>query len=500
MFEKLKLIKKNQIFLIILFINIIFLLSTLSNTYTDGYNLRQAQTAIMARNIFYDNLNIFPTRLTFFAPLKGNIIFEFPFVHFITALSYKIFSISEINGRVINLILYIFNGIIFYKIQNFFFDKKIATSISILFISSPLILYLAHAYMPETSMMSFYLSSYYFYIKSKIQNNKFNKALLVISLIIGPLIKPPAGIIYIPIFLDSINNSNFKKLIKNFIFLLGCSLPFLCWMIYATIINSSDLSTGSNYGDWSNILFGKSSIMRLWFDLNFYKKILSYFLIQHLNPLTFLIAISSLLNNFQTKNSFNKFHINWILGNLSFLFIFAGANYGHPYYQIYFTPPLLYFVGIFFSNNNNKFSRKNLILNLCLIINLFFSIAIFLYGSNEKLRISNINEFNSVVSEKIKVDKNLPSEYILISHEGLASTAVYTYYADAYSKQYFINGESVKNIINETNSGAKYVFFLNTKYGDTIDKLKNNKELYTWLNQNKIKVYESKTMILYKLN
>ena len=132
MFEKLKLIKKNQIFLIILFINIIFLLSTLSNTYTDGYNLRQAQTAIMARNIFYDNLNIFPTRLTFFAPLKGNIIFEFPFVHFITALSYKIFSISEINGRIINLILYIFNGIIFYKIQNFFFDKKIATSISIL--------------------------------------------------------------------------------------------------------------------------------------------------------------------------------------------------------------------------------------------------------------------------------------------------------------------------------------------------------------------------------
>ena len=41
MFEKLKVIKKNQIFLIILFINIIFLLSTLSNSYTDGYNLRQ---------------------------------------------------------------------------------------------------------------------------------------------------------------------------------------------------------------------------------------------------------------------------------------------------------------------------------------------------------------------------------------------------------------------------------------------------------------------------
>ena len=499
MFENLKVIKKNQLFLLILSINIIFLLATLSNTYTDGYNLRQAQTAVMARNIFYDDLNIFPTRLTFFAPLKGNIIFEFPFIHFITALSYKIFSISEINGRIINLILYIFNGVIFYKIQDFFFDKKIVISTSILFISSPLILYLAHAYMPETSMMSFYLSAYYFYIKSKMQNNNLSKVLLVISLIIAPLIKPPAGIIYIPIFLDSLNKSNIKNIIKKFIFLLICSLPFLCWMIYATTVNSSELSTGSNYGDWSNILFGKSSIIRLWFDLNFYKKILSYFLIQHLNPLTFLIALSSILINFKTKNFLTKFHINWILGNLFFLFIFAGANYGHPYYQIYFTPPLLYFVGVFFSKINDNFFRKNLLLNICLIINLLFSISIFIYGSNEKLRISNINEFNSVVSEKIKIDRHSPFEYILFSHEGLASTAVYTYYADAYSKQYFINGQSVKNIINEINSGAKYIFFLNTKYGDTINKLKSNKELYNWLNQNKIKIFESKTIIAYKL-
>ena len=69
--KKLNLFSENRIFFFIFFINIIILLITLSNTYTDGYNLRQAQTAVMARNIFYDNLNIFPTRLTFFAPRKG---------------------------------------------------------------------------------------------------------------------------------------------------------------------------------------------------------------------------------------------------------------------------------------------------------------------------------------------------------------------------------------------------------------------------------------------
>ncbi len=125
---------------------------------------------------------------------------------------------------------------------------------------------------------------------------------------------------------------------------------------------------------------------------------------------------------------------------------------------------------------------------------------VYIYGSNDSLRISNIDEFKSVLSENIIINKNISNEYILFSHEGLASTAVYTYYADSYSKQYFINEKSISNLIKEINSGAKYLFFLNTKYGDTIKKLKSNKNLYDWLNFNKNKIYESNSIILYELN
>ena len=94
-------ISSKNLFYFILFINIAILLITLSNSYTDGYNLRQSQTAILAKNIFYDNFNIFPTRLSIFAPQKGDIILEFPFVHFLTALTYKFSPISEILPLVI---------------------------------------------------------------------------------------------------------------------------------------------------------------------------------------------------------------------------------------------------------------------------------------------------------------------------------------------------------------------------------------------------------------
>lgn len=488
-----------KIFYFILFVNIILLLFTLSNTYSDGYNLRQAQTAIMARNIFYDNFNIFPTRLTFFAPNEGNIIFEFPFIHFLTALTYKFFPISEVNGRFINLIFYVFNGIIFYKIQELIFEKNIAIFTSSLYLTSPLILYLGHAYMPETTMMSFYLLAYYFFIKYKNSAVERDQILMFIFLALGPLLKPPVAILFFPIFLDHIQKNNLKFITKkSFIFSI-CTLPILAWMIYGKFINSSELSTGSNW-NWINVLLGKGSLIDIWSDLNFYKNILSNFMIQYLNPITFVLSIYGILINLRSKNTITRFHINWILANLLFLFIFAGANKGHPYYQIFFIPNLIYFIGISLLKIKDSHSIvKKLIINIILLLNLSLSIAVFIYGSNEKMRISNLEEFKSVVNEKITIKKDKSSEYILFANEGLASAAIYTYYADSYSKLFSVRDNDLNNLKNEISSGAKYIFFLNTSYGNTLINFKNNKEVFDWLNLNKEKLYESKSMILYDL-
>ena len=116
------------------------------------------------------------------------------------------------------------------------------------------------------------------------------------------------------------------------------------------------------------------------------------------------------------------------------------------------------------------------------------SISVFIYGSNEKLRISNISEFKKVVNEKIIIDKKSPSEYILYAHEGLNSASVYTYYADSYGKLISIKSEKLSNIKDEINLGAKYIFFLKTSYGDSIEWLKRNNEIYDWLNTSQKKI------------
>ena len=136
-------------------------------------------------------------------------------------------------------------------------------------------------------------------------------------------------------------------------------------MYYGIVINSSDTSGG----EWSwNSVLGRGSLIQYWFSFSFYIKIISNFLIIHLNPFTFIIAVYAILLNFKSKDPLIKFHINWIIGNLLVLFLLPGGNLGHPYYQIIFIPNLLFFTGLgiqkikeFSPNKNQLLIRYSLI-------------------------------------------------------------------------------------------------------------------------------------------
>ena len=93
----------------------------------------------------------------------------------------------------------------------------------------------------RTTTMTFYLLSYYFFIKNKFNKSKINEKLMFISLAIAPLLKPPAGILFLPIFLDSLDKINFKQIIKKSIPFLITAFPLFIWMLYAKFVNSSSL-------------------------------------------------------------------------------------------------------------------------------------------------------------------------------------------------------------------------------------------------------------------
>ena len=82
----------------------------------------------------------------------------------------------------------------------------------------------------------------------------------------------------------------------------------------------------------------------------------------------------------------------------------------------------------------------------------------------------------------------------------MGSTPIHSYYSDSYSRQFRHQiGKRYVNLKEQINSGAQYIFFINTSYGDTIKKLKKDTEIFNWLNTEQHKLYESESIILYEL-
>ena len=126
--------------------------------------------------------------------------------------------------------------------------------------------------MPETTAMSFYLIIYYLFVKKNLKTNFKNELFMFFFLAIAPLIKPSAGIIFFPIFLDYMRKIKLKYFFQRSIPFLICALPFCLWLYYGYLVNGSELSTGEDWS-WNDVLFGRGLPIEYWTSFNFYIKI-----------------------------------------------------------------------------------------------------------------------------------------------------------------------------------------------------------------------------------
>ncbi len=490
--------KSTNIFLAgFLILQLTLLVLFLDNTYTDGWNLRQAQTAMMARNIASDGIEFLPTRLDFFAPREGNVILEFPLLHGLTALTYRIFGENEVNGRLLVLVFHILNIGLMFLILSRLFNSAIAKIFTFLYGFTPIIFYSAHAFIPETSMLSFYLLAFYLFILNSHRLSGQVGYRVVLS--IGPLLKPLAGVIYFPILFDSMS-----KGIKGFsreVILLGlCSLPFVFWMVFGYFTNSSEASTGSDWANWTDILLGRGGIIGNWINPEFYSNVA--FNLVFLNATPLVICFAGLAIATKTHFKYRKFVNAWAIANVVFLFVFAGANRGHPYYQIYFVPIILIYAAAYFDKlvkGKSEFKRRGLLI-ATLLTHVLISLAVFFYGVDDTRRINNLQEFQRVADLHFNQVAKTTDAFVLMQTENMTS-GVYDYYLNQYTQQFSLKHHSspVLHLEQQVTEGAKFLFMVNTSYGNSIDISKNSQDYWHWLDSNTTKLYQSESMILFKL-
>jgi len=318
---------KNEwaILAIIMLLGLVIRLYGINLPLVDSHQIRQAQTAMMARNLYEDNMDIFHTRLDFFGNQPGYIIMEFPLMHGITALLYYLFGVHEVIGRLVSVIFSIGAMFLMYGLARQFLTVIGALSALILYVFSPMNIFFSRAFMPESSMMFFMLGAVYFFLKWLKRQGLILYLTAIIFAAFACLIKPNAGLIFAPIFAAWFLKYKWK-MFKSFYFwpyLLLTTMPIILWAAYAHYFNAKIPYCTFSFADsWLEVIRTRG-IIGHWFSLRFYAFLGGSIVFLLLTPLGFIGTVAGIIC--AKENSQNKVLYVWLGAIIIYFYALASC-------------------------------------------------------------------------------------------------------------------------------------------------------------------------------
>lgn len=231
------LIARYAILLILLLAFIIrlpLLFMPLTYSLTDTW--RQADTASIAHNL-YDggNFNILYPQIDWGGNGPGYVETEFQLYTFITALLYQVFGEHILLGRLVSLVFSLPTLGIFYLLARRLFNQRVATWGLLLFAVAPLSIRYSTAFMPEATVLFFYMLALYYFHRWLDEPTPGQFWLMTISTALAVLVKPTSihiGLIFV-LLLWSRYGLRFLKMGRLWVFAIVALLPSVLYYLHA---------------------------------------------------------------------------------------------------------------------------------------------------------------------------------------------------------------------------------------------------------------------------
>jgi|GEM_PF-1272369 len=455
----------------------------------ESHQGRQAQTAMMTRNLYDDNMNIFCTRLDFLGNIPGYVIMEFPFMHGITALLYHLFGVCEIIGRLVSVAFSVGAMFLIYGLARRFLSRIGAFAALTLYAFSPMNIFFSRAFMSESSMLFFTIGAVYFLLKwLDKQALSLYVTAIIFAAVVG-LTKPTAGIMFIPLFVAWFLKYRWE-VFKRFDFWCYMSLavaPCILWVVYAhyfNLINSPPFGFGDSWFE----LVGKRGIVEHWFDPEFYMRVGGSIILLLLTPLGFIGTVGGIFCAGKGKQ--RRFLYSWLGAIVIYFYALSGVVKGHIYYHLLLLPLAVIFFG--FSVDwllarrdllRKIFKRKAVVLSSAILVFLILTGYAVGYLKYFEYMYENRMPYTLKVSEIIR--ERTPKNRFILLNQPIVMPAVETYYSQCRT-WYFDTGGG-KNTIDELErlrrNGATTYVAIDTKYGSGVKSTKKNKYLWQHLNE-----------------
>jgi 4-amino-4-deoxy-L-arabinose transferase-like glycosyltransferase len=451
----------------------------------DSHQVRQAQTAMVARNLYEDKMNILRTRLDFFGNVPGHVIMEFPLMHAITALLYYFFGVHEIIGRLVSVAFSVGAICLMYGLARQFLSAPGFFAALLLYTFSPMNIFFSRTFMPESSMMFFVVGSVYFLLKWLDKHSLFLYLTAIVFAAFTCLVKPTSIPIFAPICMAWFLKYRKKLFLcfKFWVYMLLTMSPAVFWAVYAYYFNTHNPCDTIGFGsNWIYMITARGFINH-WFSIKFYTFVGGSIILLILTPLGFMVTLVGIL----TAGFANRRAIlyAWLAAIIVYFYIFSGASSSHIYYHLPLLPPAAIFFGLgieWLMNNKSireAFKQKLSIwvtLTLIILVLAGYGIGYYKYF---KYMYSKRLPYVLEISEIIK--KYQPNARFLVDNGGFL-TPVLSYYSHSRAQFFGLGGKVIDALEDARNHGATAFVAMKTRYGNYVQSTRRHKEFWQYLN------------------
>ena len=328
--------KYRTIFYSIIVISALLRLYGITMPLIESHQLRQAQTADLSRNLYYDKMDILHTRMNYAGSGIRPVVLEFPVMHGITALTYYIFGVHEILGRVVSLLFSIGALLVMFGLARQFLSMPASLAAMGLYGLSPMNIFFSRAFMPESSMLFFMIAALYCFLLW-MERKTFRYYLLsLLCVIFAGLTKLTAVVIFAPILVIWFYNGGWKVL-KEFKFWLYCLasiVVILGWVLWAQYVNSKNPALAGV--SWFEMATCGGGVWQQLFKVSFYRFMGGSIILLLLTPIGF---IGSIVGLFCVQSGWKRNVLFiWLGGIIVYLLVLSGASSGHIYYYLHLLP------------------------------------------------------------------------------------------------------------------------------------------------------------------
>ncbi len=456
---------------------------------------RQCDTASIARNFYYNGMNIFYPQVMQGGTTEGYIGgTEFQIYPFTVAILYQLFGVHEYLGRLVSILAFCGGAFFLYRLSRKYVDKTSSLIALLFYTFNPYIFFYSRSFQPDSTMLFFSIAMLYFFSEWIDKERWWRFALMTLCATFAFLTKLPTVCLGLPLLYLCLRKYKINFIIQWKLWLFAALSLILAFLWYK---HSYYLAT-INGLTFERFRFTSYST---YLDSFFYKRVFLTAVFEKV--LIYVGAVFLVLGIILTiKKKELRFIHYWLLAIIIFFFIGAYKVVAHTYYTIPIVAPASIFIGYAISNSLKliaayKITGTKRVVLLVLYIMLIMSLPIISYhkitGRYKTKRLEK--DYPIYVVGKI-VDEITPKNDLIIGC--LWGGPQILYYSNRRGWTMGTYGCSIKSIEDLRRKGANY--FVTTAQeeidGNVLNYLKNEYETIRSTSEYLIVRLENSTSLL----